>query len=447
VFVLGMWADTSGRVLTTRKRVLVVVNGRSWPHTERLQGTVGDTVQWRIINASADSHPMHLHGFYFRVDGRGNGIDDKRFAPTVAEWGNTEPMPPGATIDLTWIPERAGNWLFHCHLPDHFAARGSLGLARPAPVPGASHAAHGPMNHALQEMNGLVMGVQVRDGIAPHVVAGAPARALRLLVRENTGSTAATPYFAFAIQEGAAVPPVDSGLRVGPPIVLVRGQPVRITVVNGLREATAVHWHGIELDSYYDGVAGFSGAGKRLSPVIAPDGSFEVRFTPPRAGTFIYHTHVDEERQQVAGLAGPLLVVEPGARAVALDHSVLVTSPGEPSVFQTAVLLNGRLSPAPLELVAGVANRIRIVNITTRRPNLRVELRDDNGIVAWRPISKDGRDIPSAGRTSTPGTRVVSIGETFDFEIVPGDAGRAGLRLEMYSVTQRLGAYPIVVRQ
>ena len=46
---------------------------------------------------------------------------------------------------------------------------------------------------------------------------------------------------------------------------------------------------------------GFSGAAGHLAPVIAPGDSFEVRFTPPRAGTFIYHTHVDEERQEPAG--------------------------------------------------------------------------------------------------------------------------------------------------
>ena len=79
--------------------------------------------------------------------------------------------------------------------------------------------------------------------------------------------------------------------------------------MNELAEPTAVHWHGIELESYFDGVAGFSGDAQRISPLIAPRDSFEARFTPPRAGTFIYHTHVDEERQQPAGLAGPIVVL------------------------------------------------------------------------------------------------------------------------------------------
>jgi FtsP/CotA-like multicopper oxidase with cupredoxin domain len=47
---------------------------------------------------------------------------------------------------------------------------------------------------------------------------------------------------------------------IGPPIVLTRGQPVEIEVVNRVKDPTAIHWHGIELESYYDGVPGWSGA-------------------------------------------------------------------------------------------------------------------------------------------------------------------------------------------
>ena len=88
----------------------------------------------------------------------------------------------------------------------------------------------------------------------------------------------------------ALKPPADTGLHTGPTIVVTRAVPVRITVVNTRNVTTSVHWHGIELESYFDGVAGCSGAGAHLAPIIAPHDSFVVRFTPPRAGTFIYHT-------------------------------------------------------------------------------------------------------------------------------------------------------------
>ncbi|HEY7896767.1 MAG TPA: multicopper oxidase domain-containing protein, partial [Gemmatimonadaceae bacterium] len=50
-------------------RITYTINGRSWPNTERIAATVGDSLHWRIINATSDVHPMHLHGFYFRIDG------------------------------------------------------------------------------------------------------------------------------------------------------------------------------------------------------------------------------------------------------------------------------------------------------------------------------------------------------------------------------------------
>ncbi|HJP87321.1 MAG TPA: multicopper oxidase domain-containing protein, partial [Gemmatimonadaceae bacterium] len=53
-------------------REFTAINGRSWPYTERLHYTVGDTIHWRIINTTFQSHPMHLHGFYFRVDESGS---------------------------------------------------------------------------------------------------------------------------------------------------------------------------------------------------------------------------------------------------------------------------------------------------------------------------------------------------------------------------------------
>jgi FtsP/CotA-like multicopper oxidase with cupredoxin domain len=80
---------------------------------------------------------------------------------------------------------------------------------------------------------------------------------------------------------------------------------------NRLPEATAIHWHGMELESYYDGVHGWSGAGLRVTPLIEPGDSFVVRFTPPRTGTFMYHTHNHDHTHLASGLYGPMLVVEP----------------------------------------------------------------------------------------------------------------------------------------
>jgi hypothetical protein len=448
VLVFGEWSDTVATEGGPAQRwLLLVVNGRSWPHTSRLTQRVGDTVHWHLINASADVHPMHLHGFYFHVDGRGDGLRDTTYAESARDMVVTERLTPGRTASITWVPERPGNWLFHCHFTAHFAARAPLGMPLPASMTGA-HAQHAA-NHALEGMSGLVLGVEVaprragnHDGEARR---DTERRRLRLLARP-AGGTEDRPFYAFTLHERGIESGIDTMVRSGPPIVLRRDQPVSIMVVNRTPEPTAVHWHGIELDSYFDGVAGFSGDSRRLSPAIAPADSFEARFTPPREGTFIYHTHVDEPRQQPAGLSGALLVVDPDKPYDATtDIPVLISTPRHPDVARRAVLLNGRLSLEPVELRAGVPHRFRLINITVSRPGIRVEVSRDSSLVRWRSLAKDGADLPDERQVMQVARQPITIGETYDFVLTPPDAGP--MRLEVRSgAGALLATMPFVVR-
>ena len=446
IMVFGEWSDRAGgEDVGPRERMLLVINGRSWPHTTRLTHKVGDTVRMRIINASAEVHPMHLHGFYFHVDSRGDGIGDTTYTDSRRDWVVTDRVRVGSTATISWIPERPGNWLFHCHFTSHFALRGPLGMPR-AVMPNAPHADH-VGNHAIEGMTGLVVGVSVepRGNDPSEPASDVGRRRLRLLVRPS-GGTAPLPYYAFSLHERDTEPAVDTTRRSGPPIVLRRGEPVSIMVVNRSPEPTAVHWHGIELDSYFDGVAGFSGENRRLSPVIAPRDSFEARFTPPRAGTFIYHTHVDEPRQQPAGLSGALLVVDPDRPYDAsTDIPVLITSPRVPEVERRAVLINGQLAPAPVELRAGVAHRVRLINITVARPGIRVEVWRDSSLARWRAVAKDGADLPDERQLDRPARQPITIGETYDFLLTPTEPGP--MRLEVRTGNGvLLTTMPLVVR-
>ena len=96
---------------------------------------------------------------------------------------------------------------------------------------------------------------------------------------------------------------MSTGLT-GPAIVLTQNQPVEIAVMNTLKDATAIHWHGIELESYYDGVPGWGGVGDKRAPPVEPGETFVARMIPPRAGTFIYHTHWHDEAQLTGGVHG-----------------------------------------------------------------------------------------------------------------------------------------------
>ncbi len=416
VFVLALWANrqVAGGVLSRGDVLRFTINGKSWPNTERLAYNVGDTVRFRIVNVSTQPHPMHLHGFYFNVDSRGNGTRDSLFDVTSPHRVVTERLAPGRTATMTWIPDRAGYWMFHCHDNIH--------VLRNAPLDGTPliperdmHA----MNHALEMMGGLVMGIEVRNrGVVQASSERAPRRRMRLVAMLDTSahSTLEEPAYGYVLQEAGH--PVASTYPTlpGPTILLKRGEPVSITVVNQLSEATSVHWHGIELDSYYDGVADFAGHPGHIAPSIAPKDSFEARFTPPRSGTFIYHPHADELRQQEAGLSGAIVVVDSIESFDSVhDRVLLITSPRTRAEQQT-VYLNCTNRPAALEFRAGERYRLRFVNIHTSRPSMIVRVLQDSVPVTWRAVAKDGMDLPADQATVRPAVQQFGNGETYDFE-------------------------------
>jgi FtsP/CotA-like multicopper oxidase with cupredoxin domain len=396
----------------------MVINGRSWPNTERLAYKVGDTVRMRLINAGAAVHPMHLHGFYFKVDSRGDERADTIFgkgsSPRMAV---TERLAPGRTFSLTWKPTRPGNWLFHCHDNAH--------LSRGMPLdPSAPPRPHQHVeNHAMDMMSGPVMGISV-TGPSAEPAPAPPRRHLTLVARVDQGSTQAEPAYGYTLHQGSSTVAPPPPYLPGPTILLKRGEPVSITVKNDLPEPTAVHWHGIELESYFDGVAGYSGDGRRVTPAIATGRSFDARFTPPRSGTFIYHTHVDEVRQQQAGLAGALLVLDdPSTYNPDRDWVLMITIPRNNEEANTVVLLNGSTKPAAREMRVGERYRLRFVNAHTFRPSMRMRLVRDTSLLEWRAVAKDGMELPADQAVNGPSEIQMGNGETYDFEYVPSTAG------------------------
>jgi FtsP/CotA-like multicopper oxidase with cupredoxin domain len=229
---------------------------------------------------------------------------------------------------------------------------------------------------------------------------------------------------AFAIKNpGSAIRPTIPG----PPLILAQGQPTAIRVVNQLSEPLAVHWHGIELESYYDGVPGLSGSGQQLLKPIGPGTSFVVHLTAPRAGTFIYHTHIDDLKQLSSGLYGPLIVLPPGQKFDPESDRVLVISRAGPG--ETPIWLNGSRSPAIGTLSTGQKYRLRIINIVPENPPIDIRLKVAGIPVIWQPIAKDGADLPAGQRELCPAQVTVGVGETYDFEFRPDRAGELALEV------------------
>lgn len=65
-------------------------------------------------------------------------------------------MAVGETLEMEWTPERAGNWLFHCHMVSHMS-------------PDTESPRYGQHQHGVDAsagMAGLVVGIRVA-GAAP----------------------------------------------------------------------------------------------------------------------------------------------------------------------------------------------------------------------------------------------------------------------------------------
>ena len=441
VFVLGVWFDearTANGVATPEREVLVI-NGKSWPHTERFTFTVGDSVRWRWVNPTASTHPMHLHGFYYSVNSRGAMSADTVYHTADRRLVNTELMQIGSTMALTWVPQKPGNWVFHCHFAFHVSDEAVLEpKAKPRGGSASEHASH--QAHA---MAGLVLGIHVNPRPGDnYAVSAEPPRRLRLLLQTSPGKFGDKPAIGFVLQDGDKEPKRDSVSMPGPTLLLKRDQPVRITVVNRLAEPSAVHWHGIELESLPDGVPNWSGMGKNLMSPIAPADSFIAEFTPPRSGTFIYHSHLNEGTQINSGMYGALLVVDDPAKFDRSRDKVILVGGGGPQPapgMDTRGFVNGSASPEPLMLEAGTTYRIRVINI---HPDWRVEfaLGTDAARAQWRAVAKDGADLPASQATLRAAYLLTGPGETADFEFTPVTVG--AMRLE---VKTRLAGWNVPV--
>jgi manganese oxidase len=442
IFVITLAPDSiAAAPATTPGFAVFAINGRSWPHTERIAATVGDTMHWRVINASNDVHPLHLHGFYYRVDTLAGAEvrADGQGAP--GRMVVTERLPRFSTMSLTWSPERPGNWLFHCHFQLHLVPEVSPeGGIQLAGAPGAHEMAEMP-NHALTGMAGLVLGINVapKTGAEPPIATDRAPRRLRLVAVRDAGFPDSAPSMRFVLEDPRGGTRSEARAGFSPTISLTRGEPVSIMVVNTLAERTAVHWHGIELDSYFDGVAGFSGAGAHLAPTIAPGDSFEARFTPPRSGTFMYHSHVNDVRQHAAGLVGPLIVRDPTDRSVGDEAIFFLKGARAGPNAANPLEINGAINPDTVILHVGRPARLRFISLAivnpnatiwlTSRPDSALTIAEDTLTARWRPVAKDGADLPESARTMQLARQIISMGETYDFEFVPREKG--DIRIEI----------------
>jgi len=424
-------------------------NGKAWPYNERLTFTQGDSVHFRVINAAAVEHPLHLHGFYFRVARHGGVGADTVVPPSLQPLQNMRIVPIGGSVSLSFLPTTPGNWVFHCHFAGHVGDVVSLhGSPDAFTVPSADgdHAmpAHDmPGGHT---MRGLVIGMHITPAPGYAAPAVAERRTLNLLIQKRPNAlTGGQTAYGFLLQSGAEVPARDSISIPGPVLELKRGQPVRILVKNNMDEPSGVHWHGLEIESFPDGVPGFSGIGDKIMPPIPPGGSFAAEFTPQRSGTFPYHAHLHEMRQIGSGMYGAIIVSD-APRDTIRDHLIVAGGGGLPMFYKDAptfLLVNGSVSPPTIRMTAGDTNRVRIVSIHADEI-LTFRFGTEAQAVRWRPLARDGADLPVALRGAKPAVARLGPGETADFTYVPTQPGR--MTMEVWTEAGQRVVLPVEVR-
>ena len=91
------------------------INGKSFPATETITVKKGERVRLRLIGIGQFIHPMHLHGFPFKIV-----ATDGHPVPEAAQLTkDTISVAPGERYDIEFVATETGQWMLHCHILHH----------------------------------------------------------------------------------------------------------------------------------------------------------------------------------------------------------------------------------------------------------------------------------------------------------------------------------------
>ena len=74
----------------------------------------------------------------------------------------------------------------------------------------------------------------------------------------------------------------------------------------------------------------------------------------------------------------------------------------------------------------------------TARPDSSYANLNDSMVVQWRPLAKDGADLPAEYRVPRRAEQIVSMGETYDYEVVPERPGELRMEVRQAGLQGRL---------
>jgi len=277
-----------------------------------------------------------------------------------------------------------------------------------------AHMAPAPMDGvplAGSEPGGAVLQPSMRNGVRVYRL---EARPVRWQIFEGTRVTAWT----------------YNGVVPGPELRIPYGARVRVVVENELPEPTTVHWHGLAVPNAADGVPGVT------QEPIEPGKSYtyEFRAIPAgrdsKGGTFLYHSHVDEDRQVGLGLSGALVIEPPTTARYDLERTLMISewsldaASGEtrPAMDMEGMLpnfftINGKSFPATETLKVDRGDRVLLRLVGAGQFTHPMHLHGTD----FKVVAKDGH--PLAQPLAADVIQVAS-GERYDIAFTATEPGR-----------------------
>ncbi|NEW80267.1 MAG: multicopper oxidase domain-containing protein [Gelidibacter sp.] len=255
-----------------------------------------------------------------------------------------------------------------------------------------------------------------------------------------------------------------NGSIPGPILEFIEGEYAVIYVKNEMKEETSIHWHGILLPNFHDGVPYLS------TPPIKPGTTFKYEFRIKQNGTYWYHSHTMLQEQ--SGVFGSI-VIHPKEENLDYDQDLVLmlsdwTNEKPMNVLRnlkrgnewyqmkkgTSTPLNkviargafgaqldfwrqrmGGADIADVYYPAFLVNGEKSVEYADYKPGEKVRLRIINGSASsqfWMTfggeppllVSADGKDVVPLAHHKT----FIGVAETYDFIVTVPQNGKIELR-------------------